>query len=77
MTLELPPKASKTNVGSRTYVQFSKFFEGTFVESTPTSFVGDNAPDGSVFVPVEDSVSTVYCNLFFNVKSCQCGCFTG
>ena len=76
MIVKRPPKASKTNLGSRTYLQFSQFFEGTFVESVPPRFAGDTAPL-SVFVPVEDSVSTVYCNLFFNVKSCQCGCLTG
>ena len=60
MTPEVPETLSKQNVGSRTYVQVTEFPEGTFVESTPSSFDNDEGPDGFVYVPVEDSVSIVY-----------------
>ena len=64
MTPTVPRTMRKQNVGSRTYVQVSEFPEGTFVESTPSSFDSDNAPDGFVFVPVGVTVSIVYCSFF-------------
>ena len=71
MTPQVPETLSKQNVGSRTYVQITEFPEGTFVESTPSSFDSDEEPDGFVYVPVGDSVSIVlYVKLCHHQHQC-------